>query len=77
MTEDNETKVSNILSEFYENENKDKGVTILSEDEKLQEKEKTEYQKCFKKMLKAKGKSIPEMSDDERKKFFEEVKKKC
>ena len=36
-------------------------------------REETEYQKFFKKALEKSGKSIPQMSDDERKAFFNKI----
>jgi len=38
-------------------------------------KEENDYQKLFKHMLDRTGKSIPDMSDDEKKKFFNAVDK--
>jgi|TARA_B000000557_G_scaffold10311_1_gene8452 hypothetical protein len=36
-------------------------------------REETEYQKFFKKALEKSGKSIPQMSDDEKKAFFNKI----
>ena len=36
-------------------------------------REETEYQKFFAKALKKSGKSIPQMSDDEKKAFFNKI----
>lgn len=36
-------------------------------------REETEYQKFFKKALEKAGKSIPQMSDDEKKAFFNKI----
>ena len=36
-------------------------------------REETEYQKFFKKSLEKSGKSIPQMSDDEKKAFFNKI----
>ena len=36
-------------------------------------REETEYQKFFKKALEKAGKSIPQMSDDEKKTFFNKI----
>ena len=36
-------------------------------------REETEYQKFFKKVLEKSGKSIPQMSDDEKKAFFNKI----
>ena len=36
-------------------------------------REETEYQKFFKKSLEKAGKSIPQMSDDEKKAFFNKI----
>ena len=36
-------------------------------------REETEYQKFFEKALKKSGKSIPQMSDDEKKAFFNKI----
>ena len=36
-------------------------------------REETEYQKFFKKALENSGKSIPQMSDDEKKAFFNKI----
>ena len=36
-------------------------------------REETEYQKFFKKALEKSGKSIPQMSDDEKKAFFKKI----
>ena len=36
-------------------------------------REETEYQKFFKKALKKSGKSIPQMSDEEKKAFFNKI----
>ena len=38
-------------------------------------KEESEYQKFFKKALEKAGKSIPQMSDDEKKAFFNKIEK--
>ena len=38
-------------------------------------KEESEYQKFFKKALEKAGKSIPKMSDDEKKAFFNKIEK--
>jgi hypothetical protein len=38
-------------------------------------KEENDYQEFFKKALEKTGKSIPDMSDDEKKKFFNAVDK--
>ena len=38
-------------------------------------REETEYQKFFAKALKKSGKSIPQMSDDEKKAFFNKIEK--
>ena len=36
-------------------------------------REETEYQKLFKKAVEKSGKSIPQMSDDEKKAFFNKI----
>jgi len=36
-------------------------------------REETEYQKFFKKALEKSGKSIPQMSDEEKKEFFNKI----
>ena len=38
-------------------------------------REESEYQKFFKKALEKSGKSIPQMSDDEKKAFFNKIEK--
>ncbi len=81
-----EQKINDILGESYDRFNRDDGVNVLSEDvdvntdkkRVITEAEKTAYQKCFLKVMKDMGfDSIGKMSDEEKKDFFEKVKKEC
>jgi hypothetical protein len=72
-------KCTNILENFYKKDNEKPSVNILTEDEDTDKngKKLNSYQKCFIKKLKEYGKSIPEMTEEEKIEFFSIVKKEC
>lgn len=72
MADQNDLKIADILDEFYTNQDTDKGVDILTEVD-----DNSNKKKCFKEVLKEKGKSIPQMTEKEKKEFFSEIKKRC
>lgn len=65
------SKISDFLDKKYSSLNEDKKIDLLGE------QEENEYKKCFKLVLQQEDKSIAEMTDGEKGKFFKKVKEKC